>query len=145
MKINDYRIYNFDIHDSEGGGHCAFCKTLVGGGTQDGEGKSITFMCKWFVLDYAEFAFKDLELTPPAAKIKEGETPIDIGLCNALKIVWRNLMVQKGVKPSEMARMLKVSPNSLHRYMEFEKNTGIEIIDRAFSLLGRPLELSVKD
>ncbi len=145
LNISDYRTYGFEIIDDESGGHVAFCKYLAGGGMQDGEGKSIYHMTKWFVLDNADFAFKMRELAPPARELREGETPIDIGLGNAVKIAWRNLMVSEGMKPGEMARMMRNSPQTLHRHMCFDKSTGIDVIEKAFSALGHPLELTVPD
>lgn len=144
MRVNDYRVYGFEIKTDENGAHYAFCKSLIGGGTQEYEKKDIFAMCKDFVLDATGYYYSKFKLTPAAEKIKDGETPIDIGLDNALKIVWRNLMVKERIRPSEMADMMKISPQALNQFMRFNKSTKIEVIDRAFTLLGHPMEIRAK-
>ncbi len=101
-------------------------------------------MCKDFVLDAAGYYYGKSELIPAAEKLEYGKTPIDIGLDNALKIVWRNLMVKERIRPSEMANMMKISPQALNQFMRFNKSTKIEVIDKAFTLLGHPMEIRAR-
>lgn len=144
MRVNDYRFYGFEIKTDEDGVHYAVCKSLIAGATEETEKKDIFAMCKEFVLDAAEFYYSEFKLTPAAEKLKDGETSIDIGLDNALKVVWRNLMVKERIRQSEMAKMMKISPQALNQFMRFRKSTKIEVIDRAFTLLGHPMDIRAK-
>lgn len=49
---------------------------------------------------------------------------------------WKQIMVAKGISQSEMARLLRVNPSTISRWLKGERTPSLEMLDKIYELLG---------
>ena len=80
---------------------------------------------------------------PSPSVPKPGEVLVDVPPSAAAKVLLLNAMVEKGVRPAELARRLGVSRQEVHRLTRLRHATKIDGVAKALSALGYRLELSL--
>jgi antitoxin HicB len=95
------------------------------------------------LLTAMDFYFEDRRTVPKASKLKSGEELVELPASAWAKILLLNEMIEKKVRPSDLARLLDISPQEVNRLIDLGHATKIDAVSRAISALGRRLELAV--
>lgn len=80
---------------------------------------------------------------PSPSVPKAGEMLVDVPPSAAAKVLLLTSMVEKGVRPAELARRLGVSRQEVHRLTSLRHATKIDGVAKALRALGYRLELSL--
>jgi antitoxin HicB len=88
-----------------------------------------------------DFYIEDGRSVPPASPPEEGEELIELPLSVGAKILLLNEMVEQRIKAADLARAMHVKPQEVTRIMDLHHATKIDTLARAFSAVGRKLEL----
>jgi antitoxin HicB len=90
-----------------------------------------------------EFYFDDKRIVPLPSKLKEGQDFIELTASLTAKILLLNEMVAQKVRPTDLAKLLKTSPQEVNRLVDLKHQTKIDRIAEALRKLGKKLELSL--
>jgi antitoxin HicB len=78
---------------------------------------------------------------PAPSKPKRGQCVVELPASYAAKILLLNEMVLQKVRPSELARRMKVTPQEVNRLLNVRHATKIDSIASALKALGKTLEI----
>ena len=78
---------------------------------------------------------------PKPSKPKRGQRLIELPASYAAKILLLNEMTAQRVRPAELARRLKVTPQEVNRLINWRHTTKIDAIAAALKALGKTLEI----
>jgi antitoxin HicB len=90
-----------------------------------------------------EFYFDDKRIVPLPSKLKAGQDFIELTASLTAKILLLNEMVAQKVRPTDLAKLLKTSPQEVNRLVDLKHQTKIDRIAEALRKLGKKLELSL--
>jgi len=90
-----------------------------------------------------EFYFENKRAVPNPSKPKRGQHTIELPASLSAKVLLLNEMTKQNIRPSELARRLKTTPQEVNRLTNMRHTTRIDGIDSALRALGRHLELRV--
>lgn len=96
------------------------------------------------LLTAMDFYVKEGRLSPSPSLCLPGEHMVSIPPSAVAKLALLNEMVRQGIRPSELARRLKTSPQTVNRLVNLQHTTAINSIDEALRVLGRRLSFSVE-
>ncbi|MDR3175585.1 MAG: type II toxin-antitoxin system HicB family antitoxin [Desulfovibrio sp.] len=88
-----------------------------------------------------EFYFEDNRAVPRPSRPEPGQHSIDIPPSLSAKILLLNEMVTQNIRPAELARRLKMTPQAVTRMTDLRHTTRIDGIDAALRALGRRMEI----
>ena len=78
---------------------------------------------------------------PAPSKLKRGQRLIELPASLSAKVLLVNEMVAQKVRPAELARRLKVTPQEVTRLIDVHHATKIDGIALALKALGKTLEI----
>jgi antitoxin HicB len=78
---------------------------------------------------------------PAPSKLKRGQRLIELPASLSAKVLLVNEMVAQKVRPAELARRLKVTPQEVTRLIDVHHTTKIDGIALALKALGKTLEI----
>jgi antitoxin HicB len=78
---------------------------------------------------------------PAPSKRKRGQRVIELPASYAAKILLLNEMALQQVRPAELARRMKVSPQEINRLLNVRHATKIDGIASALKALGKTMEI----
>lgn len=90
-----------------------------------------------------EFYFEDKRAIPVPSKPKRGQHVIDLAASLSAQVLLLNEMVAQNIRPAELARRLKTTPQEVNRLTNLRHTTRIDGIAAALGAMGRHLEISV--
>jgi antitoxin HicB len=96
------------------------------------------------LLTAMEFYVREGRLSPMPSSCMAGEHMVSIPPSAVAKLELLNEMVRQGIKPSELARRLKASPQTVNRLLNLQHTSAINNIDEALRVLGRRLSFTVE-
>lgn len=88
-----------------------------------------------------EFYFEDNRAAPAPSKPKRWQNVVEISVSLSAKVLLLNEMVLQKIRPVELARRLKTTPQEVNRLTDLRHTTRIEGIAAALSAMGRSLEI----
>jgi antitoxin HicB len=100
-------------------------------------------MAKDVLISSMDFYFDDKRSVPLPSAPLPGERMIALPLSVSAKVLLLNEMIAQKVGPSELARRMGTSPQSVNRLIELGHATKIDKVEEAMEALGRHLELAV--
>ncbi|WP_055139528.1 type II toxin-antitoxin system HicB family antitoxin [Burkholderia plantarii] len=74
----------------------------------------------------------------------DGEVMIELPVSVSVKVLLLNEMLAQHVTPSELARRMNTSPQTVNRIMTLKHSTKIDTLADAFKVLGKRLDISVR-
>jgi antitoxin HicB len=80
---------------------------------------------------------------PEPSAVKRGQVIVDLPPSVGAKVLLLNEMLRQQVKPSELARRMKVRPQEINRLTDLHHPTKIDTISQALLAIGKRLELSL--
>ena len=78
---------------------------------------------------------------PAPSKPKRGQRLVELPASYAAKILLLNEMALQKVRPAELARRLKVTPQEINRLIDWRHTTKIDSIAAALKALGKTMEI----
>jgi len=90
-----------------------------------------------------EFYFEDKRAVPTPSKPKRGQHVVELPASLSAKVLLLNEMARQSVRPAELARRLKTTPQEINRLTNLRHTTRIDGIESALRALGRRLEISL--
>jgi antitoxin HicB len=87
--------------------------------------------------------FEDRRPVPAPSAVKRGQVIVDLPPSVGAKVLLLNEMLRQQVKPSELARRMKVRPQEVNRLTDLHHPTKIDTISQALLAIGKRLELSL--
>ncbi len=90
-----------------------------------------------------DFYFDFKRPVPEPSPIKRGQRLIELPASVAAKILLHNELIAQRVRPSELARRMKIPRQEMTRLLDPRHTTKIDSIALALAALGKRLELSV--
>jgi antitoxin HicB len=90
-----------------------------------------------------EFYFEDKRAVPTPSKPKRGQYVVELPASLSAKVLLLNEMERQSIRPAELARRLKTTPQEVNRLTNLRHTTRIDGIESALRALGRHLEISL--
>jgi antitoxin HicB len=90
-----------------------------------------------------EFYFEDQRPVPLPSKLKRGQRTVELPLSISAKVLLLNEMIRQKVRPAELARRLKTTPQAVNRMTNIRHATKIDSIAVAMKALGKQLDIRV--
>lgn len=91
-----------------------------------------------------DFYFEDNRPVPAPSKARAGERLVGLPLSVSAKVLLLNAMIERQVRPSELARLMGIKPQEVNRIIDLGHNTKIDTVAEAMTALGRDLDLVVR-
>ena len=88
-----------------------------------------------------DFNIEDGLPIPAPSKPKRGQYLVELPDSYAAKILLLNEMAAQQIRPAELARRLKVTPQEVNRLIDWRHTSKIDGIANALKALGKTLEL----
>jgi antitoxin HicB len=88
-----------------------------------------------------EFYFDDRRAVPEPSKPKRGQSLVELPASVAAKALLLNEMISQKVRPAELARRLKTTPQEVNRLTNIRHASKIDGIAVAMKALGKTLEI----
>ncbi len=90
-----------------------------------------------------DFYFEDKRAVPAPSKPKRGQYVVELPASLSAKVLLLNEMIAQNVRPAELARRLKTTPQEVNRLTNVRHTTRIDGIATALQALGKQLDLRV--
>ena len=90
-----------------------------------------------------DFYFDDKRMVPMPSKAKRRQHVIELPASLSAKVLLLNEMVAQNVRPSELARRLRTTPQEVNRLTDIRHTTRIDGIAAALQALGHHLDIRV--
>jgi len=90
-----------------------------------------------------DFYFEDKRAVPVPSKPKRGQRVVELPASVSAKVLLLNEMISQNVRPAELARRLKTTPQEVNRLTNVRHTSRIDGIAAALQALGKHLELRV--
>jgi antitoxin HicB len=88
-----------------------------------------------------EFYFEDNRAVPLPSRVKRGQRFVELPISVAAKVLLLNEMLQQKVRPAELARRLKTTPQEINRLTSIRHASKIDGIAAAMKTMGKTLEI----
>lgn len=88
-----------------------------------------------------DFYFEDSRPVPAPSKARKGERLIALPLSVSAKVLLLNAMIERQVRPSELARLMGIKPQEVNRIIDLGHSTKIDTVAEAMAALGGELEV----
>ena len=88
-----------------------------------------------------DFYFEAPRPIPAPSKPKSGQRLIELSASLSAKVLLVNEMIAQKVRPAELARRLKITPQEVTRLIDVHHTTKIDGIARALKALGKTMEI----
>lgn len=90
-----------------------------------------------------DFYFEDRRAIPLPGKIGKGKDFVELPASVAAKVLLLNEMVSQHIRPADLARRMKTSPQEISRITDLKHTTKVDNVQAALQSLGKSLELSL--
>jgi antitoxin HicB len=88
-----------------------------------------------------EFYFEDRRPVPEPSKAKRGQAVIELSASLSAKVLLLNEMLRQKVRPVELARRLRTTPQEVNRLTNMRHTSRIDGIAGALKALGKTMEI----
>jgi antitoxin HicB len=88
-----------------------------------------------------DFYFEDNRAVPLPSKAKPRQPVVELSASLSAKVLLLNEMIQQHVRPAELARRLKTTPQEVNRLTNIQHTSRIDGIAAALKALGKRLDM----
>jgi antitoxin HicB len=88
-----------------------------------------------------DFYFEGSRIVPRPSRIKRGGEFVELSPSLAAKVLLLNEMLRQKVRPAELARRLRTTPQEVNRLTDLHHTSKIDGIAGAMKALGKTLEI----
>lgn len=90
-----------------------------------------------------DFYIEDQRVFPKPSKPLHGEELVELPPSIVSKVLLLNLMVEKNIRPADLARKMGIKPQQVTRILDLRHNTKIDTVSDAISALGKKLSFEL--
>lgn len=90
-----------------------------------------------------DFYFEDHRRVPVASTATEDEEYIELPISIGAKILLLNEMIDRQLRPSDLAKSMNIKPQEVTRIMNLHHTTKIDTLASAFSAIGCRLDFMI--
>lgn len=90
-----------------------------------------------------DFYFEDRRPVPAPSAAQAGERLVALPLSVSAKVLLLNAMIERNVRPADLARLMGITPQEVTRVLDLSHNTKIDTVAAAMAALGKELEVVV--
>lgn len=101
-------------------------------------------MARDALLTAMDFYFDDQRQVPAPSGLQDGEELVGLPASAAAKVLLLNAMLARNVRPVDLARAMKVTPQEVTRITDLHHTTKIDKLQDALEALGMRLELQTR-
>jgi antitoxin HicB len=88
-----------------------------------------------------EFYFEGSRAVPEPSRVRRGGEFVELPASLSAKVLLLNEMIRQGVRPAELARRLRTTPQEVNRLTDIRHASKIDGIAGAMRALGKTLEV----
>jgi len=88
-----------------------------------------------------DFYFEEGRRVPMPSRPKRGQRMVELPASVSAKVLLLNEMIRQKVRPAELARRLRVTPQEVTRLIDLRHSTKIDGIAGALKALGKSMEI----
>jgi antitoxin HicB len=88
-----------------------------------------------------DFYFENTRAVPEPSRIKKGQAFVELAPSLSAKVLLLNEMIRQRVRPAELARRLRTTPQEVNRLTNIHHTSKIDGIAGALKVLGKTLEV----
>ena len=88
-----------------------------------------------------EFYFDDRRVVPGPSRLKRGQHYVELRASVSAKVLLLNEMIRQKVRPAELARRLRTTPQEVNRLTSLRHGSKIDGVAAAMKTLGKRLEI----
>jgi antitoxin HicB len=88
-----------------------------------------------------DFYFEQNRPVPLPSRARRGQPVVELAASLSAKVLLLNEMIEQGVRPAELARRLKTTPQEVNRLTNIQHTTRIDGIAAALKALGKRLDI----
>jgi len=138
-------LYPVTLKRDEDGGFVATFKDVPEAITQ-GETREGALAAAQDALETAlDFYFEDKREVPLPSQPRRGQAVVELPASLSAKVLLLNEMIRQRVRPAELARRLKTTPQEVNRLTDVQHTTRIDGIAAALKALGKRLDMRALD
>lgn len=101
-------------------------------------------MARDALLTAMDFYFDDQRQVPAPSAPQAGEELVGLPASAAAKVLLLNAMLARNVRPADLARAMKVTPQEVTRITDLHHTTKIDRLQDALEAIGMRLELQAR-
>jgi antitoxin HicB len=90
-----------------------------------------------------DFYFEEYRPVPAPSRLKQGQDFVELPASVAAKVLLLNEMIRQKIRPAELARRLKTTPQEVNRLTNLHHTSKIDRVAGAMKALGKTLEIRV--
>lgn len=109
--------------------------------TQGDDEADALAMAKDALVTAMDFYFEDRRPVPPPSAPVAGERLVALPLSVSAKVLLLNAMIERQVRPADLARLMGIKPQEVNRIIDLEHNTKIDTVADAMAALGCELDV----
>ena len=139
-------MFNYPVTltlDKKDGGFVVTFKDIPEAITQGGTVAQALAAAKEALESALDFYFEDKRAVPAPSKPKRSQHVIELPASLSAKVLLLNEMIAQNVRPAELARRLKTTPQEVNRLTNVRHTTRIDGIASALQALGKQLDMRV--
>lgn len=128
---------------AEEGGFVVTFRDIPEAITQGDDEAEALAMARDVLVTAMDFYFEDRRLVPaPSAALKD-ERLIALPVSVSAKILLLNAMIERQVRPADLARLMRIKPQEVTRILDLAHSTKIDTVADALASLGLELDVVV--
>lgn len=126
------------------GGYCVTFRDIPEAITQGDTLEEAREMARDALLTAMDFYFDDQRQVPAPSAAEDGEELVGLPASAAAKVLLLNAMLARNVRPVDLARAMKVTPQEVTRITDLHHTTKIDKLQDALEAMGMRLVLQTK-
>ena len=129
--------------DRESGGYVVTFPDIPEALTQGETVEEAMRMAQEALVTALDFYFDEQRPVPMPSAKKPGQRTVSLPLSIEAKILLLNEMVRQQVRPAELARKMRMSPQAINRLVNLKYASKIDGIEGALEALGKKIQIRV--
>ncbi len=89
-----------------------------------------------------DFYFEDRRQVPVPSEAQKGERLVALPVSVSAKVLLLNAMIERQVRPADLARLMAIKPQEVNRIIDLSHNTKIDTVADAMAALGCELNVT---
>lgn len=133
--------YPATLTPAEEGGYVVTFRDIPEAITQGDDEVEALAMAADALVTAMDFYFEDRRAVPAPSPAKEGDRLVALPLSLSAKILLLNAMIERNMRPADLARLMEIRPQEVARVLDLSHNTKIDTVAAAMAALGKELEV----
>ena len=146
MNFKDYSAYPAEFIAAPEGGFTVVVSGIDGAITEGDTKEEALKNAVAVIADMANYYLDEKKPIPPAPAAKDGEELVELPFVMTLKLIIRNIMLEKGISQNALSKILGCSPQLVWQSLDLTRTrTSMDSLIRYLEALGVELEVSLTE